>query len=90
MRSDPSHYAMAHDAPQLGQVWEVNGAVVLIVAYEPNTTIRRKIHHSYLPYEGLILHDDDMMWIPGETLKFSKEELMRDTSGPDHHTLRIT
>lgn len=70
--------------PRVGDVWEINGAVMLIVACD-------SVRAGWLdqPIVGLILHDDDNMWEVGETLNFGFDELDEDLSSP-RPTTRIT
>jgi hypothetical protein len=70
--------------PQLGEVWEINGALLLIVQTD---SVRDGWYDA--PIVGLILHDDDDMWEVGETLNFGHEELAEDLTNPRRPTTRI-
>lgn len=70
--------------PQLGEVWEINGAVILIVETD---SVRVSWYDA--PIVGLILHDDDDMWIVGETLNFGHDEIVEDLVST-RHTKRIS
>lgn len=71
--------------PRLGEVWEVNGAVLLIVACD---SVRDGWYDA--PIVGLILYDDDDMWTVGETLNFGPDELLEDLTSSTRPTVRIT
>jgi hypothetical protein len=70
--------------PKLGEVWEINGALLLIVETD---SVRDGWYDS--PIVGLILHDDDDMWEVGETLNFGHDELAVDLTNPLRPTKRI-